>query len=110
LPPALRWTNPFRIRRQFYEAGPGVSMKLLGRFVKKQTPEVLTRLLQNALKPLFLIQARPPWSNDRAFATPARPPPGRRHWQRSIGRWPRGRWSGARPARRTGPYGTRQYP
>src|SRR5262245_50797211 len=34
-PPALRWPNPFRIRRQFCGARSGVSTKLLARFGEK---------------------------------------------------------------------------
>src|SRR5688572_31583649 len=70
-PPALRWTNPFRIRRQFYEAIPGVSMKLLARFGVKPPRKVLKPIFENALKRLFLIQVRWPSCIARVFALQA---------------------------------------
>ena len=104
-PPALRWTNPFRIRRQFYEAIPGVSTKLLGRFAKNLVGKVLKAWFEKPSKLLFLIQVRGPWCNGRVFALQASPPPGRRRGQRPTGRWPRGRWSDAPRSRQTARYG-----
>src|SRR5688572_1331638 len=109
-PPALRWTNPFRIRRQFYEAARGVSMKVLGRFVKKPAHEVLTPELKKPLNRLFLIQVRWPWCTGRVFGLRARRPPGRPRTQRLTGRSPHGRWSAARRYRQKARYGCRQCP